>query len=76
MGKILSIFIDESGDVGFTKDASKYYIITFVMNNQNDGIMHLFRCIFLFFCKDYSFIWFIVFECIRDNGGNKLKNMI
>lgn len=26
MGKIISIFIDESGDVGFIKDASKYYI--------------------------------------------------
>ena len=38
MGKILSIFIDESGDVGFIKDASKYYIITFVMHNQNDDI--------------------------------------
>ena len=24
MGKVLSIFIDESGDVGFIKDASKY----------------------------------------------------
>ena len=35
MGKVLSIFIDESGDVGFIKDASKYYIITFVMHNQN-----------------------------------------
>lgn len=38
MGKILSIFIDESGDVGFIKDASKYYIMTFVMHNQNDDI--------------------------------------
>ena len=38
MGKILSVFIDESGDVGFIKDASKYYIITFVMHNQNDDI--------------------------------------
>ena len=38
MGKVLSIFIDESGDVGFIKDASKYYIITFVMHNQNDDI--------------------------------------
>ena len=38
MGKNLSIFIDESGDVGFIKDASKYYIITFVMHNQNDDI--------------------------------------
>ena len=38
MGKNLSIFIDESGDVGFIKDASKYYIITFVIHNQNDDI--------------------------------------
>ena len=38
MGKVISIFIDESGDVGFIKDASKYYIITFVMHNQNDDI--------------------------------------
>ena len=38
MEKILSIFIDESGDIGFIKDASKYYIITFVMHNQNDDI--------------------------------------
>ena len=38
IGKILSIFIDESSDVGFIKDASKYYIITFAMHNQNDDI--------------------------------------
>ena len=38
MGKTLSIFIDESGDVGFIKDASKYYIITFVIHNQSDDI--------------------------------------
>ena len=38
MGKNLSIFIDESGDVGFIKDASKYYIITFVIHNQKDDI--------------------------------------
>ncbi len=38
MKKILSIFIDESGDAGFIKDASKYYIITFVMHKQNDDI--------------------------------------
>lgn len=38
IGKILSIFIDESGDVWFIKDATKYYIITFVMHNQNDYI--------------------------------------
>lgn len=38
MKKILSIFIDESGDVGFIKAASKYYIITFVMHNQSNEI--------------------------------------
>lgn len=27
MKKILSVFIDESGDFGFIKDASKYYLI-------------------------------------------------
>lgn len=38
MAKILSIFMDESGDVGFIIDASKYYIITFVIHNQSDDI--------------------------------------
>ncbi len=38
MKKYLSIFIDESGDVGFIKDASKYYIITFVLHNQKNNI--------------------------------------
>ena len=39
MGKVLSIFIDESGDVGFIKDASKYYIITFkTINEENKKI--------------------------------------
>ncbi len=34
---VLPFFLgSESGDVGFIKDASKYYIITFVMHNQND----------------------------------------
>ena len=34
MNKILSIFIDESGDVGFINDASKYYIVSFVFHDQ------------------------------------------
>lgn len=38
MNKYLSIFIDESGDVGFIKDASKYYIITFVIHEQKNDI--------------------------------------
>ena len=32
MKKILSVFIDESGDFGFIKDASKYYLTTLVFH--------------------------------------------
>ena len=39
MKKVLSIFIDESGDVVFIKDASKYYIVTFVLHDQKDSII-------------------------------------
>lgn len=38
MKKILSVFIDESGDFGFVKDASKYYLITLAFHNQNIDI--------------------------------------
>lgn len=38
MEKIISVFIDESGDFGFVGDASKYYIITFVFHNQEKDI--------------------------------------
>ena len=38
MNKILSIFIDESGDVGFINDASKYYIVSFVFHDQKNNI--------------------------------------
>ncbi|MGM9858393.1 MAG: DUF3800 domain-containing protein [Bacilli bacterium] len=38
MKKILSVFIDESGDFGFIKDASKYYLITLVFHNQSIDI--------------------------------------
>lgn len=38
MKKILSVFIDESGDFGFIKDASKYYLITLVFHDQNSNI--------------------------------------
>ncbi len=34
MEKVLSIFIDEFGDFGFIKDASKYYLITLVFHKQ------------------------------------------
>ena len=38
MEKILSFFIDESGDFGFIKDASKYYLITLVFHDQKLNI--------------------------------------
>lgn len=38
MKKILSVFIDESGDFGFIKGASKYYLITLVFHNQSIDI--------------------------------------
>ena len=36
--KILSVFIDESGDFGFIKDASKYYLTTLVFHDQSIDI--------------------------------------
>ena len=39
LGEVLSIFIDESGDFGFIKDASKYYIITLVFHEQQKNIV-------------------------------------
>ena len=38
MKKILSVFIDESGDFGFIKGASKYYLITLVFHKQSIDI--------------------------------------
>ena len=38
MEKILSIFVDESGDTGFAGDTSKYYIVSFVFHDQSDDI--------------------------------------
>lgn len=35
MQKRVSVFIDESGDFGFIKNASKYYLITLVFHNQS-----------------------------------------
>ena len=34
----LSIFVDESGDFGETRDARDYYLVTFVFHNQEDDI--------------------------------------
>lgn len=40
MKKILSIFVDESGNVGFNSDgASEFYIISLVFHNQSDDII-------------------------------------
>lgn len=38
MEKILSVFIDESWDFGFIKDASKYYLTTLVFHDQSIDI--------------------------------------
>ncbi len=36
--KELSVFIDESGDFGETKERPAYYLVTFVFHNQDNGI--------------------------------------
>lgn len=36
--KALSVFVDESGDTGYSGDTSKYYIVSFVFHNQQDDI--------------------------------------
>lgn len=36
--KVLSVFVDESGDTGFIGEASKFYIIVFVFHDQKDDI--------------------------------------
>lgn len=39
MKKVLSIFIDESGNVGFNSEgASDFYIISMVFHNQSGNI--------------------------------------
>ena len=38
MEKVLSVFVDESGDTGYSGDTSKYYIVSFVFHNQQDDI--------------------------------------
>ena len=38
MKKVLSLFVDESGDTGFEGDASKYYVVSFVFHNQSIDI--------------------------------------
>ena len=38
MKKVLSVFIDESGDMGFEFDASKYYVVSLVFHEQNNDI--------------------------------------
>ena len=36
--KILSVFIDESGDFGEIKERPAYYLVTFVFHDQNKNI--------------------------------------
>ena len=38
MSKILSVFIDESGDFGPLKSHSPYYLVTMILHNQNIDI--------------------------------------
>jgi len=38
MEKVLSVFIDESGDTGFGYGAFKYYVVSLVFHNQSDNI--------------------------------------
>lgn len=38
MEKVLSIFVDESGDTGYRGDTSTYYLVSFVFHNQQDDI--------------------------------------
>ena len=38
MKKVLSLFVDESGDTGFEGDASKYYVVSFVFHDQSIDI--------------------------------------
>lgn len=38
MKKILSVFIDESGDTGFEYGSSKYYVVSLVFHEQNNDI--------------------------------------
>ena len=38
MKKVLSVFVDESGDTGFEYGASKYYVVSLVFHEQNNNI--------------------------------------
>lgn len=38
MKKVLSVFVDESGDTGFSYGASKYYVVSLVFHEQNIDI--------------------------------------
>ena len=38
MEKVLSVFVDESGDTGDSGQTSKYYIVSFLFHNQSDDI--------------------------------------
>ena len=38
MEKILSVFVDESGDFGKVNNASPYYIVTLVLHDQSEDL--------------------------------------
>lgn len=38
MEKVLSVFVDESGETGDSGQTSKYYIVSFTFHNQSDDI--------------------------------------
>lgn len=40
MKKVLSVFIDESGDTGFEYGSSKYYVVSLVFHDQSNDITH------------------------------------
>ena len=61
MKKILSVFIDESGDFGFIKGASKYYLITLVFHNQSIDINPNINLRFLLTLYDQMNLLFYVF---------------
>ena len=38
MEKVLSVFVDESGDTGDSGQTSKYYIVSFTFHNQSQVV--------------------------------------
>ena len=38
MEKVLSVFVDESGDAGFEGEASKYFVVSLILHDQSNDI--------------------------------------